>query len=113
MKKWFTGVLALLVLWALPACRGRNLDWIVENEPSIAGVVQEVSEASILIGNESGEYCVPLDVENGDSVTHFSVGDEVVVYYDGLIAETSPAQISTVYAITLRTPADRAENDRP
>ena len=113
MKKWFASLLALLILWALPACRGRSLDQIVENEPSIAGVVQEVSEASILIGNESGVYCVSLDVENGDSVTHFSVGDEVVVYYDGVIAETSPAQISTVYAITLRTPADRAENDRP
>ena len=42
----------------------------------------------------------------------FSIGDEVVVYYDGNIAESYPMQINTVYAITLKTPADRAENSK-
>jgi hypothetical protein len=63
--------------------------------------------------NADGEYWVSLDVQNGDSMTHFSVGDEVVVYFDGNIAESYPMQISTVYAITLRTPAHRAEETRP
>ena len=62
--------------------------------------------------NETGEYIVSLDVENKDSMTHFSIGDEVVVYYDGNIAESYPMQINTVYAITLKTPADRAENNK-
>ena len=46
-------------------------------------------------------------------MTHFSIGDEVVVYFDGNIAETYPMQINKVYAITLTTPADRAVNDQP
>ncbi len=38
---------------------------------------------------------------------YVSVGDEVVVYHNGDIAESDPLQINTVYAITLKTPADR------
>ena len=88
------------------------MNYIIENEPSITGIVKDTSENSILIENEAGEYWVSLDVENQDSVTHFSVGDEVVVYYDGNIAESYPMQINTVYAITLKTPANRTENDK-
>ena len=51
-------------------------------------------------------------MENKDSMTSFNIGDEIVVYYDGNIAESYPMQINTVYAITLKTPADRAENDK-
>ncbi|MBE5875219.1 MAG: DUF3221 domain-containing protein, partial [Lachnospiraceae bacterium] len=72
---------------------------------------KETNDNSILIENEDGEYWVSLNVENKDSMTNFSVGDEVVVYYDGNIAESYPMQINTVYAITLKTPADRTEND--
>lgn len=45
-------------------------------------------------------------MENEDSMTNFNIDDEVIVYYDGDIAETYPMQINTVYAITLKTPAD-------
>ena len=68
--------------------------------------MKEVNDNSILIENETGQYWVSLDVENKDSMSHFSMGDEVVVYYDGNIAETYPMQINRVYAITLKTPAD-------
>ena len=61
---------------------------------------------------ETGEYWVSLKVENKDSMTHFSTGDEVVVYFDGNVAESYPMQINTVYAITLKTPADRTSNDQ-
>ena len=64
-------------------------------------------------GYPNGADCrVSLDVENKDSMTHFSVGDEVVVYYDGFIAESDPLQINTVYAITLKAPAKRSKNDK-
>ena len=53
-----------------------------------------------------------MNAENKDSMTHFSVGDEIVVYYNGDIAESYPLQINTVYAITLKTPADRTENNK-
>ena len=42
----------------------------------------------------------------------FEVGDEVVMYYDGMAMETDPLQVSKVYAITLKTPADRSINDK-
>lgn len=50
---------------------------------------------------------VSLDVEIRDSYMHYSVGDEVVVYYDGNIVAGDPARVDTVYALTLRTPANR------
>ena len=88
------------------------MNYIIANEPNITGVVKDANDNSILIENETGEYWVSLNVENKDSMTHFSIGDEVVVYYDGNIAESYPMQINTVYAITLKTPADRAENNK-
>ena len=50
-------------------------------------------------------------MENTDSYTNVSVGDKVVVYYNGEIAETSPLQIDKVYAIALRTPAERSDGN--
>ena len=85
---------------------------IINSEANIKGIVKEATENSILIENENGKYWVSLNVENKDSVTNFNIGDEVVVYYDGNIAESYPMQIKTVYAITLKTPANRAENNK-
>lgn len=112
MKKLIAIVLALVCVFSLIGCNNRSMNYIIENEPSIMGIVKETNDNSILIGNEDGEYWVSLNVENKDSMTHFSIGDEVVVYYDGNIAESYPMQINTVYAITLKTPADRAENNK-
>lgn len=81
-------------------------------EQSITGVVSEVYEHSFLMLGEptegypnAEEYCVSLNVENKDSYTTVAVGDEVIVYHNGEIAESDPLQINTVYAITLKTPA--------
>ena len=111
MKKLIALVLALVCVLGLVGCNNRSMNYIIENEPSITGIVKETNDNSILIENENGEYWVSLNVENKDSMTNFSVGDEVVVYYDGNIAESYPMQINTVYAITLKTPADRTAND--
>ncbi len=113
MKKGIALVLAAAVMLALAGCGGRSMDEIIAHEPSIVGTVEEARERSILVANGTGEYWVSLDVENKDSMTHFRVGDEVVVYYDGNVAESDAMQIQTVYAITLRTPADRAESGLP
>ena len=111
MKKLIALVLALVCVLGLVGCNNRSMNYIIENEPSITGIIKETNDNSILIENEDGKYWVSLNVENKDSMTNFSVGDEVVVYYDGNIAESYPMQINTVYAITLKTPADRTEND--
>lgn len=113
MKKLIAIILSLPFLLVLAGCNNRSMNYIIENEPSIVGIVEEVRSNDIIIyietdGYPNGARCeVSLDVENTDSYTHVSVGDEVVVYYNGEIAETSPLQIDKVYAITLRNPANR------
>ena len=112
MKKWMVFVLAAVCLMSTAGC-GRTMDYIVANEPSVTGIVEEVHDKYILVHMETDGYpngadcTVSLDAENKDSMTHFRVGDEVVVYYDGAIAESDPLHIGTVYAITLLTPAGR------
>jgi len=104
-------MIVLSCVLGLAGC-GRSMNHIIENEPNITGIVKEICENTVLIENETGEYWVSLEVENPDSVTHFQIGDEILVYYDGNIAESYPMQIHTVYAITLKTPADREENGK-
>ena len=111
MKKWTALILSLTLVLALTGCNKRSMNDIIENEPSVVGIVEEVGNNFIIIYIENDSYpngasCeVSLDVENTDSFTDVSVGDEVVVYYNGEIAESDPLQINTVYAITLRTSA--------
>ena len=112
MKKALALILALVCLLTLAGCDRRSLNDIIANEPSIMGIVKDLCENAILIENDNGEYWVSRNVENKDSVTDLVLGDEVVVYFDGNVAESYPMQISTVYAITLKTPADRTENDK-
>ncbi len=111
MRRYTALLLSLLCALAFAGC-SRSMNYIIENEPSMTGIVKEIYDKTILIENGNGEYFVSLDVECGDSMTDFSAGDEVVVYYDGMIAESYPMQINTVYAITLKTPADRSENNQ-
>ena len=112
MKKLAAFIFMLICLMSLGGCMNKSMNYIISNEPNITCIVIEMNDNSILIENQSGEYWVSLNVENQDSVTHFIIGDEVVVYYDGNIAESYPMQINKVYAITLKTPADRADNNR-
>lgn len=107
MKKLITLVLVVIFGVLFTGCNNRSMNYIIEHEANIIGIVKETTDNSILVENETGQYWVSLEVENKDSVTHFNIGDEVVVYYDGNIAESYPMQINTVYAITLRTPAAR------
>lgn len=114
MKKYLVSIVLLNFL-LLVGCN-KSMNYIIQNEPSVVGIVEKVYENSILIYCEQMDgYLTPvrcsvsLNVGNKDSVTHFNIGDEVVVYYDGQAAETEPLQINTVYAITLRTPAERVD----
>ncbi len=116
MKKSVSLLIATILVFALAGCN-RSMNYIIENEPSVVGIVTQIDDRSMLIHGQPMEGypyewdCrVSLDVENEDSCTGISIGDEVVVYYDGSIAESDPMQISTVYAITLKTPANRTEN---
>lgn len=112
MKRSITLVLILIFALGLVGCNNRSMNYIIANDPSVTGIVEEVHDNYIIINLETDSYpngasCeVSLDVENKDSYTSVSVGDEVVVYYNGEIAESYPLQINTVYSITLKTPAN-------
>ena len=113
MKRWIACILTLVCIFGLAGCNNRTTDYIIETEPSITGIVEEVRDNAIIIninteGYPNGASCkVSLDVENKDSYMGASVGDEIVVYYNGEIAESDPLQINTVYGITLKTPANQ------
>jgi uncharacterized protein YabE (DUF348 family) len=85
----------------------------IYKEPNFKGIVIEVTKNSILVSvNEdedefksSDKISVSLNVKLKDSMTHFNVGDNVSVYYNGVILETYPAQVNEVYAIILRDAA--------
>ena len=112
MKKLIALVLLVICVMTLMGCNNRSMNYIIQNEPNITGMVKTITNDAFLMENETGEYWVSLKVENKDSMTHFSIGDEVVVYFNGNVAESYPMQINTVYAITLKTPADRVENEK-
>lgn len=111
MKKLMALILVLVCTLGFVSCDNKSMNYIISNKPSITGIVKKTNENVILIENDNGEYWVSMNVENEDSITSFNIGDEVVVYYDGYVAESYPMQINKVYAITLETPADRTEND--
>ena len=112
MKKLIALVLLVICVMTLMGCNNRSMNHIIQNEPNITGIVKSITNESFLMENEPGEYWVSLKVENKDSMTHFNTGDEVVVYFNGNVAESYPMQINTVYAITLKTPANRVENEK-
>ena len=95
----------------------KSMDDVIENAPSIQGNVTEVHEDYMMIHFVTSGYPYGADVTvtlapvYGDSYTDVSVGDEVVVYFNGDIMETDPLQLGTVYAITLKTPANRVESE--
>lgn len=118
MKKQI-GALLLLLCLGLTAC-GSSMDAIMAQKPSVTGVVEQVYENSFLLYSETAEgypygshWSISLSPENSDSYTDVAVGDELTVYYDGNVMETDPLQVGTVYAITLKTPADRTANEEP
>ena len=113
MKKLVALVLAMAWVLTLVGCGRRSMNYIIANEPNITGMIKDTADKAILVENEAGEYWVSLNMENKDSMASFSVGDEVVVYFDGNVAESYPMQINNVYAIILKTPADRTENEKP
>ena len=69
----------------------KSMDDVIENAPSLQGNVTEVHETYMIIhivtsGYPYGADCdVSLTPVYGDSYTDVSVGDEVVVYFDGNI----------------------------
>ena len=112
-------ILICSTMLILVGCK-KSMNDIISNEPSVTGVVEEVHDNYIIMYSETAEgypngsqWSISLNVENKDSYTDIVVGDEIVVYHDGNVMETDPLKVGTVYAITLKTPADREINEKP
>jgi hypothetical protein len=92
------------------------MDDIIAKEPHFSAIVAEVHDSYLLVEVNEGEEArlssdlisVSLAVENKDGLSSYNVGDEVVVYYDGTIAESYPAQVNKVFAITTKQRAAKA-----
>ncbi len=114
MKRFISLILSLTFVLVLAGCNNRSMNYIIENEPSVVGVVEEVHDDYVIMYSETAEgypngsrWSISLTVESKDSYADLVVGDEIVVYYDGNVMETDPLKVGTVYAITLKTPANR------
>lgn len=114
MKRFISLILSLTFVLVLAGCNNRSMNYIIENEPSVVGVVEEVHDDYVIMYSETAEgypngsrWSISLTVESKDSYADPVVGDEIVVYYDGNVMETYPLKVGTVYAITLKTPANR------
>ena len=119
MRKLITLALVLVCMIGLVGCNNISMNYIIKNKPSVTGIVEEVHGEYFIMYAETAEgypngsrWSVSLNTEKKDSYTDVIVGDEVVMYYDGMAMETDPLQVSKVYAITLKTPADRSINDK-
>lgn len=80
----------------------------IYDEPNFKAIVQETYETSMLVKlvyddpkapGVLDQVVVPLETKLKDSITTFNVGDVVRVYNDGIILDTYPKQLKTVYAI--------------
>ena len=118
MKKILSLVLVLIFVLSLVGCDTQSMNYIIQNKPSVTGIVQEVHDNYIILYSDTAEgypngstWSISLNVENKDSYTDIVVGDEIVMYYDGMAMETDSLQVNKVYAITLKTPANRVENN--
>lgn len=118
IKKLAAFLLVLIFVLSLAGCNTKSMNYIIENRPSVTGIVEEVHDDHVVIYSDTADgypngsrWRISLNVENKDSYTDFVIGDEIVAYHDGNVMETEPLKVGKIYAITLRTPADRAVNE--
>lgn len=82
-------------------------------------VVQEISEKQILVTplegsselNSSDLIWITKKVVSAEGIPDIQEGDTIQIVYDGLIQETYPAQISTVFAIYLVKEGEAVPNE--
>lgn len=117
MKRIVILFAALIMALALHGC-SRDMNWVISNEPSVRGVVEEIGEDYVLIRvNEADAAQVAVGgLARAEKATRLEdckfaaqVGDEVVVYYDSGTAVTpgTVPEIREVHGYIIMTPANR------
>lgn len=115
MKRLIALLLALMCVLGLAGCNSGNLD----NTPTVTGFIKEIHDGHILIATSTSEgypygasFDITISTKNCDDIYKpLTVGDEIIIYYDGNISESDPAQINTVYAIKLKVKASEGYFD--
>jgi len=118
-KKHIIAVLILIIVTTILAtnihatnfANSVNMKNLHDRTSYFVGVVKEVFEHSILVQISEEDRTriggnltfVSTNVYLSDSMTDFMSGDEVIVYFDGMILDSYPMQIMNVYAIFLRS----------
>ena len=111
MKKLIALALALTYVLGLVGC-SRNFD----DKPTVTGFIKEIHDDHILIATSTAEghpygasFDIFINTRDCDEIYNpLTVGDEIIVYYDGNIAESEPAQIKTVYFVKMKTPTNQS-----
>jgi len=88
---------------------GKSIPDVTPTEPSLGSVftatVRQIAEGSILVepaeGSNERSSASEIWVRVPENCPDLQVGDLVSISYNGMIAETYPAQIHTVYAIVV------------
>ena len=102
MKKIFCMLMALAVLFLFTACNGKTDDTV-----TFQAIILEIHDNYYLVEpvegstelNSADQITVPMTSKNVSSEPE--VGDILEIVYDGVIAESYPAQITNVYNISV------------
>lgn len=99
--------LVFILLLTLVSCSKDKMISDFESKDNFVGVVVSKTENSVLLDIKQtpdftyDKIAVPIDAIAKDSYTDLKENDLVMVYYDGIIMESYPAQVKNIYAIKL------------
>ncbi|MCD7829946.1 MAG: YobA family protein [Clostridiales bacterium] len=100
MKRFLGTLLTVAVLLSLTACGGET-----SNRVTFQATILEANESGFLVEPVAGSAelnssdCIVVPMTAMDSSPEPEVGDTLEIVYNGDIAESDPAQITTVYSI--------------
>lgn len=116
MKKRYLLLFLLATIVSITACtKSEEKEQVeIESEASFYGKITEVNKEDILVKvyDEDGKpeegniLYVSKDVQLKESDQDFNIGDEVTVYYNGMVARSYPGQVNGVYAIIIEKKAE-------
>jgi len=109
MKRICMLLLLCITLFSLSSCQGKQRDDPLElvGSPTIYGTVEAcyADKLALRITDEAYpeilgmQAYVSLNVRIEDSLVRFAPGDDVRVYYNGVMSDGDPVYINAVYTI--------------
>lgn len=105
MKRIMIVLLLSLCLFSLSSCREEQ--WDMVGSPTVCGTVEACYADKLVVRITDAEHpeiiglqaYVSLDVRMEDSLVRFAPGDDVRVYYNGVMSDGEPVYINEVFTI--------------